>query len=152
LVAKMRNPSPRSGWTFAVSSPGGFWRAREGSTLLAGSIKGPAATRFRESGISREALAPILSRVFPWVGTDVIEWLRVEDWAAEPYSLGGYTYPRVGRLDQPETWAAAVGNTVFFAGESTCAGRHQAMVHGALESGIRAAKEVTYAFSTGGQP
>jgi monoamine oxidase len=40
-----------------------------------------------------------------------------------------------------------VEQTVFFAGEASCGSRHPASVHGAIESGQRAAREVAAALS-----
>jgi hypothetical protein len=48
----------------------------------------------------------------------------------------------VGGLDAPARWAEPVENTLFFAGEATCGDVHPATVHGAYDSGVRAAEEV----------
>jgi monoamine oxidase len=86
--------------------------------------------------------------VFPWVHREAVDEVRVVDWGINPYALGAYSFPRVGALEQPTVWAAPVDNTLFFAGEATCGDRHPAMVHGALESGLRAAREVVTALGS----
>lgn len=66
---------------------------------------------------------------------------RFINWGADPYSLMGYSYNSVGVRGLRDALAAPVENVVFFAGEATNRVR-PATVHGALETGLRAAKEV----------
>ena len=68
-------------------------------------------------------------------------YLRTE-WAADPWARGSYSFDRVGQ--QPgdrAALAAPVGQRLFFAGEATHP-HYYATVHGAYESGIRAAQEI----------
>ena len=65
----------------------------------------------------------------------------VQDWTTEPFVRGGYSYPTVGMGDARETLAAPVAGTLFFAGEATHCGGESATVHGAMETGERAARE-----------
>ncbi|MFN0274886.1 MAG: FAD-dependent oxidoreductase, partial [Chitinophagales bacterium] len=76
----------------------------------------------------------------------------IQDWIKEPFIKGSYTYPAPNtynsetdsrRLDL----ASNVECKVFFAGEATN-NNHPSTVHGALESGARAAAEVLECFST----
>jgi predicted NAD/FAD-dependent oxidoreductase len=71
---------------------------------------------------------------------------HIVDWSLDPHVQGAYSYPAPGtylsetisaRIDL----AAPVDCTLFFAGEATSL-EHPATVHGALESGARAAEEV----------
>jgi monoamine oxidase len=71
----------------------------------------------------------------------------VADWGADPWSLGGYSYPRISALDEPATLAAPIDRTMFFAGEATCTQTHRGMIQGALDSGLRAAAEVATALA-----
>ncbi len=64
------------------------------------------------------------------------------DWSADPFARGAYSYVRVGGLAAQESFATPVENTLFFGGEATELEGHQATVHGALNAGRRAAKEV----------
>jgi monoamine oxidase len=78
----------------------------------------------------------------PWLDEKVVDDVVIADWGADPFSRGGYSYPAVGALDAPGVWATSVENTLFFAGEATCGDEHPATVHGAYDSGLRAAEEV----------
>ena len=64
------------------------------------------------------------------------------DWHADPFFRGAYSYVPAGRLPARETLAAPVANTLYFAGEATDLDGHSATVHGAIASGIRAARHV----------
>lgn len=82
-----------------------------------------------------------LRRVF---GTRVDEplALQVTRWAQDPFSHGSYSHVPPGAIyDDCEALAEPIGNRLFFAGEATNA-RHPSTVHGAYESGERAAREV----------
>jgi monoamine oxidase len=72
----------------------------------------------------------------------LLEQVYVHDWQNDPFSRGAYSYVRVGGKDSPATLAEAVNNTLFFAGEATDTSGNTGTVHGAIASGIRAAKEI----------
>jgi monoamine oxidase len=63
------------------------------------------------------------------------------DWHSDPFTRGAYAYLPVNGLELQQTLALPVDGTLFFAGEATSLG-HIGTVHGALESGQRAAKEI----------
>jgi monoamine oxidase len=145
VVARLAAPAPRSAWAFVVGEAGGFWRVETGSALLMGWMKGPTAGAARKLAAQGELIMRLAAPVFPQLQLDRVSDVRVFDWGADPYTRGGYSYPRAGALDQPRVWAAPVQGTLFFAGEATCADGHLGLVHGALESGLRAAQEVAAA-------
>jgi monoamine oxidase len=64
------------------------------------------------------------------------------NWSKDPDIRGAYSYIPVNGLDLPGTLAAPVGDTLFFAGEALVADAQTGTVFGALESGLRAAREV----------
>ncbi len=64
------------------------------------------------------------------------------DWQADPFSRGAYSYMKVGGLGAQEALGAPVENTLFFAGEATESEGHHATVHGAIATGLRAAREI----------
>jgi monoamine oxidase len=138
LAGRLREPAPSGGWILVAE--GGWWTVRPGSQLLTGWIGGPPAAR--ASGLSLGRLLERLRPALPWLGADRLDELVVADWGSDPFSRGGYSYPAAGALDAPSSWAAPVDRTLFFAGEATCGDVHPATVHGAYESGLRAADEV----------
>jgi monoamine oxidase len=64
------------------------------------------------------------------------------DWSEDPYCGGAYTYIAAGGINAPDILARPIENTLFFAGEATCAHGYNATMDGAIHSGIRAAEEV----------
>lgn len=64
------------------------------------------------------------------------------DWQSDPFSRGAYSYSVVGGGSAGCALAAPINGTLFFAGEATECGGHNATVHGAIASGKRAAKEI----------
>ena len=67
---------------------------------------------------------------------------HIMDWGNEQWVRGAYSYPRPGTGNARALLAEPVGNKLFFAGEATHQGGHHASVHGAMETGLRAAMEV----------
>lgn len=67
--------------------------------------------------------------------------LKRVSWGNDPYTRGGYAAVPPGFADIRPTLARPEGNTLFFAGEATAYDTNPQTVHGALESGWRAAKE-----------
>jgi monoamine oxidase len=67
--------------------------------------------------------------------------VRVLNWQTDPYAQGAYSYVAVGGCESRAQLAAPVADTLFFAGEATHEGA-AGTVHGALESGVRAAREI----------
>jgi monoamine oxidase len=68
------------------------------------------------------------------------------DWGSDPFSRGAYSYLGVNGLETQRILASPVNNTLFFAGEATSVG-HIGTVHGAIETGQRAAQEILAALS-----
>ena len=62
-------------------------------------------------------------------------------WAADPWALGSYSHALPGSAGCRSALAAPVEGRIFFAGEATSAHAYST-VHGAWESGLRAAGEV----------
>jgi len=114
---------------------------------LTGWAGGPHAARL--AGKSRAALKDLavgsLSDALDLAPGEVapqLESLHFHDWTADPLSRGAYTYVGVGGSEAYRTLAAPVADTLFFAGEATCGGGHNATMEGALRSGRRAAAEL----------
>lgn len=63
-------------------------------------------------------------------------------WMADPYARGGYAHIPPGAAAARPILAQPEGDRLFFAGEATAFETNPQTVHGALESGWRAANEV----------
>jgi monoamine oxidase len=116
--------------------------------LLVGWAGGPRADRIRTANddpqfIVDQAIAS-LARIFN-LSLDEIRSQLVEtyfhDWANDPFTRGAYSYLPVNGLAAQQTLSQSVDNKLFFAGEATAVG-HIGTVHGAIQSGQRAAAEV----------
>jgi monoamine oxidase len=71
---------------------------------------------------------------------------RVHNWQRDPFSRGAYSYVAVGGRKARSGLAAALENTLFFAGEATDDSGEAGTVAGALASGERAAAQVLASF------
>jgi monoamine oxidase len=70
-------------------------------------------------------------------------------WPVHPFIGGGYSFlPPGGALQHRRDLASPVGGVLFFAGEATHTGGEPATVHGAIETGYRAAAEVVQSLRT----
>ena len=76
-----------------------------------------------------------------------LEEIYYHDWYGDPCSRGAYSYVPVGGLEAQMQLARPVENTLFFAGEATNTEGHLGTVHGAIATGLRAAKEVQRSMS-----
>jgi monoamine oxidase len=66
----------------------------------------------------------------------------IQDWFKEPFIKGAYSYAAIGTEGNREILALPINNKIFFAGEATHTGGHNATVHGAMETGERAVSEL----------
>jgi monoamine oxidase len=114
--------------------------------VLVGWAGGTGAEKFRglaEPVCVSEALRS-LKQIFGVSETTLQKTLLrsyMHDWNADLFSRGAYAYLPVDGLDAQQKLARPVRNTIFFAGEATSVG-HIGTVHGAIESGQRAAREI----------
>ncbi|HLZ85481.1 MAG TPA: FAD-dependent oxidoreductase, partial [Caulobacteraceae bacterium] len=67
-------------------------------------------------------------------------------WAGDPWALGSYSHALPGHAGDRAILAAPVEGRIFFAGEATSR-RFYSTVHGAWESGLRAAEEAIAALA-----
>ena len=137
------------GFLFASDVPISVWWSSEPfkAPLLTGWAGGEKAlgmaarsdTQAIETGINS------LSQIFK-VPRNLIESELISahtyNWQTDIYSLGAYSYPGVGGAEAPDQLAANIENTLYFAGEATSTDGHWGTVHGALASGVRAAREL----------
>ncbi len=70
------------------------------------------------------------------------EGAMFHDWENDPFSCGAYSYVLAGGARARKALAAPIENTLFFAGEASDVAGESGTVAGALQSGLRAAREV----------
>ena len=73
----------------------------------------------------------------------LLEDFYTHNWEHDPFSGGAYSYIPVGGVDAQAQLARPLEDTLFFAGEATNTEGHHGTVHGAIASGLRAAREIT---------
>jgi monoamine oxidase len=88
-----------------------------------------------------ETLARLLAMKPDALADELVTW-RAHDWSSDPFSLGAYSYVKVGGIPAQERFAEAVEDTLWFAGEAVTPGGEWGTVHGAMLSGERAAREI----------
>jgi monoamine oxidase len=115
--------------------------------LLVGWAAGTRAERLSklpEHAIVCEALAALarISEEPEQRLGDLLEAAHLHNWQTDPFSRGAYSHIPVNAMDAPERLAAAVEETLFFAGEATDTDGCEGTVHGAIATGERAAREV----------
>ena len=127
-----------------------WWtRFPEDSSTLVAWTGGPRAdaiaARSREE-LENEALRE-LAKVFAMEDAELRELLvqsESHDWQQDPHALGSYSYLPVGALHVPEALSQPIDSTLFFAGEHTDTTGNWGTVHGAMESGQRAAHRILH--------
>jgi monoamine oxidase len=134
-------------------TPTTWWTAMpENSPVITGWVGGPKAemlqNRFRAGGASGTLLTVwlrTLSRAFGMSERALNERLtswHAHDWSADEHARGAYSYVPAGALDASDKMSMPVAGTLYFAGEHTDTSGHWGTVHGALRSGLRAARQV----------
>ncbi|MDX1907122.1 MAG: NAD(P)/FAD-dependent oxidoreductase [Bacteroidia bacterium] len=123
-----------------------FWdatRGRGNTPVLTGFVMGDAAYQLgpHEPTVIRRALED-LDRMFGGIASASCTGAQVQDWSRAPWTGGAYSYPVAGGgLDARRALAGPVGGRLYWAGEATSEG-HQATVHGAIETALRAVDQV----------
>jgi monoamine oxidase len=119
-----------------------WWSALpEHAPIITGWSAGPKADALlgqsKETVIARavESLSRIAGGQLPEIATAYFH-----DWYADPCFRGAYSYVPAGKLDERAALAQPVEETLYFAGEAANTAGHGATVHGAIESGCRAAR------------
>jgi monoamine oxidase len=127
-----------------------WWTAIEPEVpLLTAWAGGPQAKRLGNAGESAlvELAVTSLAGALGMARSDVarlLEGHHYHDWNGDPFALGAYTYVSVGGGEAHRALARPVADTLFFAGEATCGGGHNATMEGALQSGWRAAEQLLF--------
>ncbi len=125
-----------------------FWTQQPAAApVLVGWIGGPRAMEAEASDPSKlldnalRSLETIFRLETASLKRELLSW-HLHDWQRDPYSLGAYSYAPVGALNSSERMAEPAEDTLYLAGEHTDVSGHWGTVHGALRSGLRAARQV----------
>ena len=140
---------PRTSYLFAPDEAFPTWWTSYPlfAPLLTGWVAGPRAAALAHQadssivGQAMAALARILQVPPRKVEGDLIGW-HMHNWSTDPYSLGAYSYVRVGGVEAPGKLGAPIADTLFFAGEATNTEGHTGTVHGAIATGERVVADV----------
>jgi monoamine oxidase len=115
--------------------------------LLVGWAGGPRAEKLSLEddqfllSTALESLAHIFGRPRKEL-EELLEESYTHNWRNDPFSRGAYSYIPVGGVEAPSQLAQSVKGTLFFAGEAANTEGHGGTVHGAIASGIHAAREM----------
>jgi monoamine oxidase len=103
---------------------------------------GPKAERLagRDTGLLVRAALASLQDIFG--RHDGLDAVYLHDWQSDRYARGAYSYVTVGGEGARESLAAPLQDTLYFAGEATDCTGEAGTVAGALQSGVRAAREL----------
>jgi monoamine oxidase len=125
-----------------------FWtQAPRHVPLLVAWAGGPQALRVSMAATPADLARSAVNSLRAMFGgaVDIAERLQgfyYHDWQQDPYARGAYSYVKVGGGSARAMLARPLGATLFFAGEATDTADEAGTVTGALESGIRAAREL----------
>jgi monoamine oxidase len=116
-----------------------WWRNDRVVTAWVG---GPKADAHNSALAAIHSAMDSLSQIFGRDARPFVESVQFHNWRTDPFAYGAYSYVPVGGLDARNVLARPIERTLFFAGEATAQPGFQGTVHGAVESGLRAAREV----------
>lgn len=118
----------------------------EQSSLLVGWCAGPRADALkqeRDAGLFQKAiqsLAQIFNLQITELRNNITAW-QVCNWAADPFTHGGYSYITTTTKAALQVLLQPVENTIYFAGEALYDDINVGTVEAALQSGRRAAQQ-----------
>jgi len=122
-----------------------FWNRPGPPTLITYIGAGPAKEVSGDSDQIRAMYLSDLGAMFPDVDLESeLVSLDIVDWPADPWARGGYSVAPVGAYHLRADLGAPTP-PLFWAGEAVAQGGSAETVHGALETGRRAAIEVLHA-------
>jgi monoamine oxidase len=118
------------------------------NNVLVGEANGSAGTTLSELGNDAVTYAlRDLDDMFNGQATKYLTQSYVMDWSKDTFTRGAYSYPKVGSEGARGVLASAIDNKIYFAGEATHNEGHFGTVHGAMETGYRAAYEILKSIS-----
>jgi monoamine oxidase len=150
VLATLDRAAPDTSEVFDADGRGGFIRSYAGRPEVLVVAKASAAAAVR-AAVPTGGLPALLAAALPWATGARVVGTEVADWGADQWITGAFTFPRVGTHWAPGTWARPVAGTLFFAGEASRA-HGMPLVHGAMASGERAARELLSASRQASEP
>lgn len=127
-----------------------WWGSASNERVLVGYVGGARAAHILS--LSQEQLRTVVTNdLIKVFGTDFAQEIidiKLSRWDDNPYIAGAYSYHPVGIENRDRTALAKPCGNIFWAGEATQIDGTYAMVHGAVASGYRAAKEVVGSLKT----
>ncbi len=146
-TAFWKDSMPRMRFLFAPGlTPPTYWTQHPRDLpLLVAWLGGPAADAIRDPNQLPAHALRSLEQILSLPPNMLDGELRnswQHDWQSDPYTLGAYSYAPVGAADCSAAMSIPVNSTLYFAGEHTDTTGHWGTVHGAMRSGLRAAKQV----------
>lgn len=142
---KARLGSKNFGFIHSQTGPFRTWWSRPLAPILVGWVGGPPAAALSDhSEVAERALRQLSEFVEEPLQTikGALRQWKSHDWSADPLAHGAYSYIGVGNMSAPETLRQPIDDTLFFAGEHTSDIADLGTVHGALQSGVRAAQQL----------
>lgn len=118
---------------------------RDPPDILDGFLVGREARRraaLPDREVQELAMEELRAIVPPSARVGEVEAFACSRWPVQPFVRGGYSFlPPGGTVEHRRALAAPVDGLLFFAGEATHTRGEPATVHGAIETGYRAAAE-----------
>lgn len=138
----------KPGFLFSMESPFPTWwiSRSDGSNIITGWAGGPKAEPLPAHPellltTALRSLAKVL-KIPDYKTRQSLLGHYFHDWSRDRFSLGAYSYTPVYRYSARSELTAPVKDTLFFAGEATNTTGDHGTVHGAIESGLRAATQI----------
>jgi monoamine oxidase len=138
----LSGPAPGGSSVFDADGMSGFISCRRGRPEVLLVAKDAAASSVRSAVGRPEDLSTLLAAALPWTRGLQITAVESADWAADPYSGGGFCAPVPGAAEAAGHWARPLHGLLFFTGEAAVTGRMLPWMQGAIADGRRAAEEV----------
>lgn len=115
--------------------------------LLTGWQGGPKAERLAKLSEKErvraaiETLSYLLGVETKFIKEELVAWYT-HDWSSDPFSFGAYSYVGLDGDRKSKALSEPFDKTLFFAGEATHMSAERGTVDGAIETGLRSAKQV----------
>lgn len=117
---------------------------RAGRGILQCFITGARARKFAAMSDAKRLRTAIdtIEKVLPGIGEN-FEGAVFKCWDQDPYALGGYAFYKPGQLTDVLPHLLSAEGGIHFAGEHLSPLLFRGLAQGAIESGLRAAREIT---------